>query len=122
MRRRQFLRNTALFGVPFALKGIPVAALPYFGPLGGLEEENDRVLVLVQLIGGNDGLNTFIPLDQYRNLNKHRGDILIPENKILSLDREKLEKAMKDYEAKTCLRFTPRTNQQHYINFGTGRG
>jgi len=47
---------------------------------------NDHVLVIIQLSGGNDGLNTLIPLDQYANLNIHRANILIPENKVLKLN------------------------------------
>ena len=39
----------------------------------------DNVLVLVQLFGGNDGLNTFIPLDQYSTLNSVRQNVTIPE-------------------------------------------
>lgn len=33
-----------------------------------MQTDTDRVLVLIQLNGGNDGLNTVIPLDQYANL------------------------------------------------------
>ena len=48
--------------------------------------ENDRVLVIIQMQGGNDGLNTVIPLDQYVNLSTARANILIPENLVLALD------------------------------------
>lgn len=47
--------------------------------------ESDKILVLIQLFGGNDGLNSFIPLDQYDQLQKHRSNILIKENKILKI-------------------------------------
>lgn len=52
---------------------------------------NDNILVLVQLAGGNDGLNTIIPMDQYSgalalpNSQGGRSNIIIPENKVLSL-------------------------------------
>jgi uncharacterized protein (DUF1501 family) len=46
----------------------------------------DRVLVLIQLNGGNDGLNTVIPLDQYTNLTNARKNILIPDNKVLAIN------------------------------------
>lgn len=48
--------------------------------------DNDRVLVLIQLNGGNDGLNTVIPLDQYGAYYAARTNIAIPENKILRLN------------------------------------
>lgn len=46
----------------------------------------DRVLVLIRLNGGNDGLGTVIPIDQYDNLVIQRSNILIPENTILQLN------------------------------------
>ena len=48
--------------------------------------DTDKVLVLVQLNGGNDGLNTVIPLDQYGNYFNARPYIYIPENKVLPLE------------------------------------
>lgn len=44
----------------------------------------ENVLVLVQLAGGNDGLNTIIPLDQYSALTSARSNVLIPEAKVLA--------------------------------------
>ena len=38
--------------------------------------------------GGNDGLNTVIPLDQMSNLSKARPRVILPENKIVSLEYE----------------------------------
>lgn len=86
MRRRQFLRNATAIGLPIALNGVPVAALPSFGEIDALSVENDRILVLVQLIGGNDGLNTIIPINRYQQLNDYRKDILIPENQVLKIN------------------------------------
>jgi uncharacterized protein (DUF1501 family) len=53
----------------------------------------DRVLVLVRMDGGNDGLNTVIPLDQYNILSQEsvRKSIIIPENKILKLQNNTLQ-------------------------------
>ncbi len=45
-----------------------------------------KILVLVQLIGGNDGLNTLIPVQNYKNLVAARRNLFIPENKILPLN------------------------------------
>ena len=36
--------------------------------------------------------------------------------------KSKIEKALKDYEANTCLRFVPRTNQKHFLHFRNGNG
>jgi len=82
MQRRAFLRTVSLASVG----GITVRtfAHPLLSPL--LESAaDDRVLVIVQLYGGNDGLNTVIPLDQYGILSSVRGNILIPEAQVLSL-------------------------------------
>lgn len=40
---------------------------------------NERVLVLVRLIGGNDGINTIIPLNQYGDYANLRPTIRIPD-------------------------------------------
>jgi uncharacterized protein (DUF1501 family) len=45
-----------------------------------------RVLVLLQLNGGNDGLNTVIPLEYYDAYHAARSNIAIPEDKILRLE------------------------------------
>lgn len=47
--------------------------------------DTDHVLVIVQLNGGNDGLNMVIPLDQYSNLANARSNILIDSKKYLLL-------------------------------------
>jgi uncharacterized protein (DUF1501 family) len=46
----------------------------------------DRVLILIRLNGGNDGLSTLVPLDMYDNLVIQRPDILIPENQLITLN------------------------------------
>lgn len=85
----------------FIKRALPVATLPFF--INGLSfkafgrgsafddmlraaTQTDRVLVLIQLNGGNDGLNTVIPLDQYSNLSAARGNILINETQVLGLN------------------------------------
>jgi len=50
--------------------------------------ESDRVLVLIQLDGGNDGLSTVIPLDQLDNIAVARPNLYIPENKIIKINEE----------------------------------
>jgi uncharacterized protein (DUF1501 family) len=89
MNRRRFLRHAATAGtLPFLLGGFSVQAFgrsPLLEGLASLATTTDRVLVLIQLIGGNDGLNMVIPRDQYAALSAARSNIMIPEAKVLAL-------------------------------------
>ena len=85
MKRRKFLQTTSAASIPLVLSGMKVGALPkssFFPTIN----DSDRVLVLIQLNGGNDGLNCLIPLDQYSNLSNVRQNILIPESSVLQLE------------------------------------
>ncbi len=87
MKRRKFLKNASL-SFPMILGGVQLGSVAYSQKLARLtnsNEETDRVLVLIQLNGGNDGLNTLVPLDQYDNLYNVRKNIIIPENKLLKM-------------------------------------
>ena len=85
MKRRAFLRQTGgAFTLPFLLNGLPLSALAS-SSLFSQMEESDRALVIIQLNGGNDGLNTLIPLDQYDRLANARSNILVPEGQITPL-------------------------------------
>ena len=44
------------------------------------ESENDRVLVILQLHGGNDGLNSLIPVSEYDQYYSRRANIAIPKS------------------------------------------
>lgn len=92
MKRRDFLRNAVPVGtLPFLLGGFSLRAYgqsPILDALFGTATSTDRVLVLVQLNGGNDGLNTVIPLDQYSALSQLRTNILIDATKVLPLTAE----------------------------------
>lgn len=85
MKRRTFLRSAGLLPIPLLLGRTPLAAHS-FAALAAAAEAGDRVLVLVQLDGGNDGLNSVIPLDQYAGLSAVRGNILLPEKKVLKIE------------------------------------
>ncbi|MEB8346547.1 DUF1501 domain-containing protein [Flavobacteriaceae bacterium KMM 6898] len=47
--------------------------------------ETDNILILIRLSGGNDGLSTVIPIEQYDAYANARPNIYIPESKILKL-------------------------------------
>lgn len=89
MKRRDFIKRVGpAVTVPFVLNGLPINA---YSRRTGLESflrtaaETDRVLVLIQLSGGNDGINTVLPLDQYASYQSLRANIAIPESKALVL-------------------------------------
>ena len=90
MKRRDFIRTTGLAGltVPFAYNGFavqPLAQNSVFSKLAENAITSDKIMVFIELNGGNDGLNTVIPVDQYSKLSLHRSNIMIPENKVLPL-------------------------------------
>jgi len=79
---------SAAAAVPVVINGLSVSTLANSPMLSLLESAADcegHVLVLIQLEGGNDGLNTVIPIDQYSSLSVARSGILIPENKVLPI-------------------------------------
>jgi uncharacterized protein (DUF1501 family) len=88
MKRRDFLRGVVpVTALPFLLNGLPLRAYgrsPFLETLTGALIATDRVLVLVQLSGGNDGINTVIPLDQMSAYNNLRGNIAITAADITS--------------------------------------
>lgn len=95
MNRRSFLRSGSVFSLPLTLGGVKLGVLASSKLNFLLQEENDRVFVLIQQNGGNDGLNMVIPVDQYSALSSLRSNILIPENQVLKLtDQTGLHPAM----------------------------
>ena len=91
MKRRNFLRQAgaATAMTPFAFNGFsinPMARSSIFSQIAAAANINDRVMVFIELNGGNDGINTVVPLDQYDRLANHRNNLLIPENQVLGLD------------------------------------
>ncbi|MBL7741712.1 MAG: DUF1501 domain-containing protein [Chitinophagaceae bacterium] len=93
MNRRKFLQNTvpAAVTMPALLNGFSFTAHGTSGnSLARLFDEvatdTDHVLVLIQLAGGNDGLNMVIPLDVYANYYNARTNVAIPQSQVLRLD------------------------------------
>lgn len=83
MQRRKLLQYAGL-AAGFTLGKIPVWASAK-NQFSALAEENDNILVIVQLIGGNDGLNTIIPADDDRYYSKYRPKLSIPKKTLLKL-------------------------------------
>ena len=48
--------------------------------------DTDHVLVIIQLNGGNDGLNMVVPVENFSNYVNARSNIYIPENKLMPLN------------------------------------
>jgi uncharacterized protein (DUF1501 family) len=91
MKRRDFLRTAVPAGIvmPALINGFAFKAFgasPLMSALTAAPIETDHVLVIIQLNGGNDGLNMVIPLDQFDNLSNARANIILPKSKILTLD------------------------------------
>lgn len=91
MKRRDFLKNTTAASAPLLLNGLPLFASPstgnvLFDVLAQSSQSCGKVLVIIQQNGGNDGLNTIIPIDKYANLQAARSNILVPQANILPLN------------------------------------
>ena len=91
MKRRDFLAAASASLVPVMLNGFGLKAMSQQSALvqsllGTQALAGDRVLVIIYLNGGNDGLNTVIPLDQYSLYTGLRSNIAIPQGSVLSLD------------------------------------
>ncbi|MBN8676584.1 MAG: DUF1501 domain-containing protein [Chitinophagales bacterium] len=93
MNRRKFLKIFPAAGVsPFVVNGFPMR--PFSNSkisqiLNSCDGVEDRILILIQLKGGNDGLNTIIPIQQYDRYAELRPVIKVPEvgpEKFIKLD------------------------------------
>ncbi|WP_299555410.1 DUF1501 domain-containing protein [Seonamhaeicola sp.] len=89
MKRRNFIKLSATASVvgltPFQIQ----AALRSFTPYFECPDLSGRKLVLVNLDGANDGLNSLVPLNQYDAYSTLRPTIKVPEsgsNKYIALD------------------------------------
>lgn len=91
MKRSEFLKKTLLSStiIPSFINGFSVKALgadsPLMRALNLPTTDTDHVLVIVQLQGGNDGLNMVIPLEYFSGYANARSNIFIPEDKALKL-------------------------------------
>ena len=87
MKRRKFLHTAgSAISLPILLNGMSISAMPKSSIFNAIDNDSDRVLVLIQLIGGNDGINTIVPLDQYDNLMNVRGNIMLPQSSLINVN------------------------------------
>ncbi len=88
--RRSFLQALGIAGSGTMLLGANVLSASAPSPLTSAiaAAETDNILVLIRLSGGNDGLSTVIPINQYDSYVNARPNIYIPESKILKLTDE----------------------------------
>lgn len=87
MDRRNFLRTGAALGIP-VLAGAPLSASLTNGLRSLVNPDSDRVLVLIQLTGGNDGLSTLVPVNQFDKLMSVRSNLMVPQNQLLGIDND----------------------------------
>ncbi|HMN32607.1 MAG TPA: DUF1501 domain-containing protein [Chitinophagaceae bacterium] len=89
MKRRDFLKMSTMATLAYSINGNPIHAYGENHLLSMISKSranNDNILVLIQLSGGNDGLNTVIPLDKYSELSNARSNILIDQADVLPLN------------------------------------
>ena len=88
--RRGFLKTLGIAGagsISFAGSSLSVVN-SHFLTNALSEADSERILVLIRLKGGNDGLNTIIPLYDYDLYVNKRPKIHIPENSLIKLNDE----------------------------------
>ena len=91
MKRKEFVKLSVLSGAATMLGKSMVHASnlldsPFLQQLAQSFNSCNRVLVIIQLTGGNDGLNCIIPIDQYGSLATARPTIVPPLSQILTLN------------------------------------
>lgn len=88
--RRNFFKALGLAGAGTMMLGKMQLAASPFSPLSAALStgQSDRVLVIIRLKGGNDGLNTIIPVNQYSTYSNLRPSLKIPLTNTFNLSAE----------------------------------
>ncbi|MGB2554792.1 MAG: DUF1501 domain-containing protein, partial [Flavobacteriaceae bacterium] len=93
MDRRNFLHQLShAMAMPAFLPSFLRDSQPFGALDSWLSDTSNegRILVLLKMNGGNDGLNTVIPLDQMDGITSVRSNIYLPENKVIDLQNHDL--------------------------------
>lgn len=93
MKRRSFLRHmTHGLAIPGVVSsfGYANAQSQAINNLLRFANETDRVLVLVFLEGGNDGLNTVVPLESMSAMNAVRPHVILPDSSLIEIPGKNL--------------------------------
>lgn len=87
MKRQEFIRQLGLLsgGTMFSIGGIKLNAMPTNLFNMNLETTSGKILILIQLQGGNDGLNTVVPFEDSKYYNA-RKTINIKKEEALKLN------------------------------------
>ncbi len=88
MKRRTFLKYSSLLGgSPLIINGLPISTFASYNMLSNFNcEVEDRAIVIIQLKGGNDGINNLVPINQYDTYSNLRPNIKLAQNDLLNLD------------------------------------
>src|ERR1041384_5886068 len=79
--RRNFLKKIPFAAsIPFTIGGISMKSLEdsTLMKMAKASADNERVLIILQMHGGNDGLNALIPVKDYDLYYNRRPNIAIP--------------------------------------------
>ncbi len=134
--RRDFLTRLGMgvAGASVMLNGSPITAFGHAPILQAIQSADvDRILVLIQLNGGNDALNTIVPyeIDEYYRV---RPTIAIPRTQVLPLENDHgLHPAMASLTnmwnnnrlaavLNTGYRSSTRSHFEGTVNWATGSG
>lgn len=88
--RRTFLQMLGLAGTGTMMLGGSNLTAANASPLNMAlaDSDSDKILLLIRLKGGNDGLNTIVPLYDYDIYAQKRPTLRIPENKLYKLSND----------------------------------
>ena len=88
--RRSFIQALGLAGAGSMMLGASSVSASAPSPLSVAlaESDNDRILVIIRLKGGNDGLNTIVPVYDYANYANLRPTIRHQQSDLFMLDSD----------------------------------